>query len=37
VAPLTVWVALLLVGILVGVASGFSWWVFRNSELRIEN
>jgi hypothetical protein len=31
VAPLTVWVALLLIVILVGVASGFSWWVFRRS------
>jgi hypothetical protein len=31
VAPLTGWVALLLVVILVAVASGFSWWVFRRS------
>lgn len=31
VAPLAGWVALLLVVILVGVASGFSWWVFRRS------
>jgi len=31
VAPLTVWVALLLVVILAVVASGFSWWVFRRS------
>ena len=30
-APLTGWVALLLIVILVGVASGFSWWVFRNT------
>jgi hypothetical protein len=31
VAPLAGWVALLLVVILVGVASGFSWWVFRDT------
>jgi hypothetical protein len=31
VAPLAGWVALLLVVILVAVASGFSWWVFRRS------
>jgi hypothetical protein len=31
VAPLAGWVALLLVVILIGVASGFSWWVFRRS------
>jgi len=31
VAPLTVWVVLLLIAILVGVASGFSWWVFRDT------
>jgi hypothetical protein len=31
VAPLTGWVALLLIVILVGVASGFSWWVFRDT------
>src|SRR5438034_72204 len=31
VAPLTVWVALLLVVILAVVASGFSWWVSRRS------
>ena len=31
VAPLTGWVLLLLVVILVGVASGFSWWVFRDT------
>jgi hypothetical protein len=29
IAPLAGWVALLLILILVGVASGFSWWVFR--------
>jgi len=31
IAPLTAWVALLIVVILVGVASGFSWWVFRDT------
>jgi hypothetical protein len=31
VAPLTGWVALLLIVILVGVASAFSWWVFRDT------
>jgi hypothetical protein len=31
VAPLTVGVGLLLIVILVGVASGFSWWVFRDT------
>jgi hypothetical protein len=31
VAPLTGWVVLLLVVMLVGVASGFSWWVYRDS------
>ena len=31
VAPLTAWIALLLIAILVGVASGFSWWVFRDT------
>jgi len=31
IAPLTGWVALLLIAILVGVASGFSWWVFRET------
>jgi hypothetical protein len=31
VAPLTAWIALLLVVMLVGVASGFSWWVFRDT------
>ena len=30
-APLTLWVALLLIALLAGVASGFSWWVFRNT------
>jgi hypothetical protein len=31
IAPLTAWIALLLVVMLVGVASGFSWWVFRDT------
>ena len=31
VPPLTGWVALLIVVILVAVASGFSWWVFRDT------
>jgi hypothetical protein len=31
VSPLTGSVVLLLIVILVGVASGFSWWVFRHS------
>jgi hypothetical protein len=31
IAPLTGWVALLLIVILVGAASGFSWWVFRDT------
>ena len=31
VAPLTGWVAVLLVVVLAGVASGFSWWVYRDS------
>jgi FtsX-like permease family len=31
VAPLTIWVALLLIVILIGVASAFSWWVFRDT------
>jgi hypothetical protein len=31
IAPLTGWVALLLIVMLVGVASGFSWWVFRDT------
>lgn len=31
VAPLTVWVALVLMALLVGVASGFSWWVYRDT------
>jgi hypothetical protein len=31
VAPLTVWVVLLLMVLLVGVASAFSWWVFRHT------
>ena len=31
VAPLTLWVILLLLSLLVGVASSFSWWVFRRT------
>jgi ABC-type lipoprotein release transport system permease subunit len=31
VSSLTGWIALLLVFLLVGVASGFSWWVFRST------
>jgi len=31
VASLTVWVALVLMALLVGVASGFSWWVYRDT------
>ena len=31
VAPLTGWIALLMIVILVAVASGFSWWVFRDT------
>jgi hypothetical protein len=31
VAPLTGWIALLLIVMLVGVASGFSWWVFKDT------
>jgi hypothetical protein len=31
VAPLTGWVVLLLIVMLVGVASGFSWWVYRDT------
>jgi hypothetical protein len=31
VSPLTGWVVLLLIVILVGVASGFSWWVYRDT------
>ena len=31
VAPLTAWIALLLVVMLVGIASGFSWWVYRDT------
>jgi hypothetical protein len=31
VAPLTVWVILLLLCLLIGVASSFSWWVFRRT------
>lgn len=31
IASLTAWVVLLLMAVLIGVASGFSWWVFRNT------
>ncbi len=31
VAPLTLWVILLLLSLLLGVASSFSWWVFRRT------
>src|SRR5438132_4095249 len=31
VAPLAAWVALALIVMLVGIASGFSWWVFRRT------
>jgi len=31
IAPLTGWVVLLLIVMLVGVASAFSWWVFRDT------
>ena len=31
VAPLTLWVLLLLLCLLIGVASSFSWWVFRRT------
>jgi len=31
VAPLTGWVALLIIAMLVGVASAFSWWIFRDT------
>ena len=34
VATLTVWVALLLMALLVAVASGFSWWVYRDTAHR---
>jgi hypothetical protein len=34
VSSLTVWVALVLVALLVGVASGFSWWVYRDTAHR---
>jgi hypothetical protein len=34
VAWLTVWVALVLLALLVGVASGFSWWVYRDTAHR---
>jgi len=31
VAPLTLWIILLLLCLLIGVASSFSWWVFRRT------
>jgi hypothetical protein len=31
---LTVWIGLLLIVLLVGVASGFSWWVYRHTAQR---
>jgi hypothetical protein len=31
---LTLWVALALMALLVGVASGFSWWVYRDTAHR---
>jgi FtsX-like permease family protein len=34
VSVLTVWIALLLIFLLVGVASGFSWWVYRHTAHR---
>jgi hypothetical protein len=34
VGPLAVWVVLLLMVLLVGVASAFSWWVFRHTAYR---
>ena len=34
VSVLTVWIALLLVFLLVGVATGFSWWVYRHTAHR---
>jgi hypothetical protein len=34
VSVLTAWIALLLVFLLVGVASGFSWWVYRHTAHR---
>ncbi|PYR80280.1 MAG: hypothetical protein DMF86_01355 [Acidobacteria bacterium] len=34
VSLLTAWIALLLVVLLVGVANGFSWWVYRHTAHR---
>ena len=34
VSVLTAWIALLLIFLLVGVASGFSWWVYRHTAHR---
>ena len=34
VSMLTAWIALLLVALLVGVATGFSWWVYRHTAHR---
>ncbi len=34
VSLLAVWIALLLVALLVGVANGFSWWVYRHTAHR---
>ena len=34
VSVLTLWIALLLIFLLVGVASGFSWWVYRHTAHR---
>jgi hypothetical protein len=34
VAPLTLWVVLLLMVLLIGVASAFSWWVFRHTAYK---
>jgi hypothetical protein len=31
VEALAAWVALVMMGLLVGVASGFSWWVYRDT------
>jgi hypothetical protein len=29
-----VWIGLLLIVLLIGVASGFSWWVYRHTAQR---
>ena len=34
VSVLTAWIALLLIFLLVGVATGFSWWVYRHTAHR---